>query len=109
MMENVHSETYSLFIEALVKDTKEKMELFTSLESIPCIMKKGIWAIKWMNSSNTFAERLVAFAAVEGIFFSGAFCAIFWLKKRGLLPGLTFSNELISRDEGLHTEFAVLL
>lgn len=108
-MENVHSETYSLLIDTYIKDNVEKDMLLRSIETIPCIQKKGEWAVKWISSDVSFAERLVAFAAVEGIFFSGAFCAIFWLKKRGLMQGLTFSNELISRDEGLHTDFACLL
>lgn len=108
MMENIHSETYSLLIDTYIKDQKEKSRLFNALETVPCVGKKGQWALKWINSEN-FAERLVAFAAVEGIFFSGSFCSIFWLKKRGLMPGLTFSNELISRDEGLHCDFACLL
>ncbi len=108
MMENIHSETYSLLIDTYIKDPKEKDYLFNALETVPAVQKKGEWAIKWINSEN-FAERLIAFAAVEGIFFSGSFCSIFWLKKRGLMPGLTFSNELISRDEGLHCDFACLL
>jgi ribonucleotide reductase beta subunit family protein with ferritin-like domain len=108
-MENVHSETYSLLIDTYIKDNTEKTRLFTAMENIPCVQLKAEWALKWINPENSFAERLVAFAAVEGIFFSGSFCAIFWLKKRGKMPGLTFSNELISRDEGLHQEFAVLL
>lgn len=108
MMENIHSETYSLLIDTYIKDPKEKQRLFHALETVPCVQRKGEWALKWINSEN-FAERLVAFAAVEGIFFSGSFCSIFWLKKRGLMPGLTFSNELISRDEGLHCDFACLL
>ena len=108
-MEGIHSETYSLLIDTYVKDEEEKAKLFNAIETIPCIEKKADWALYWMRDHNQFAVRLVAFACVEGIFFSGAFCAIFWLKKRGLLPGLTFSNELISRDEGLHTEFAVAL
>lgn len=108
MMENIHAETYSLLIDTYIKDPKEKNHLFNALETVPCVGKKGSWALKWINSEN-FAERLVAFAAVEGIFFSGSFCSIFWLKKRGLMPGLTFSNELISRDEGLHCDFACLL
>ena len=108
MMENIHSETYSLLIDTYIKDPKEKDYLFNALETVPAVQKKGEWAIKWINSDN-FAERLIAFAAVEGIFFSGSFCSIFWLKKRGLMPGLTFSNELISRDEGLHCDFACLL
>jgi ribonucleoside-diphosphate reductase beta chain len=109
-MENIHSEMYSLLIDTYIKDPVEKDQLFKSLENFPCIKKKGDWAIKWINDSDSsFATRLLAFACVEGIFFSGAFCSIFWLKKRGKMPGLTFSNELISRDEALHTEFAVLL
>jgi ribonucleoside-diphosphate reductase subunit M2 len=109
-MENIHSETYSLLIDSYVKDENEKTRLFQAIENFPCIQKKADWAIHWMNDqSSDFATRLVAFACVEGIFFSGAFCSIFWLKKRGLMPGLTFSNEFISRDEALHTEFAVLL
>lgn len=108
MMENIHSETYSLLIDTYVKDEKEKNQLFNAIEYFPAIMKKAEWALKWIKS-DSFAERLIAFAAVEGIFFSGAFCSIFWLKKRGLMPGLTFSNELISRDEGLHCDFAVHL
>jgi ribonucleotide reductase beta subunit family protein with ferritin-like domain len=108
-MENIHSETYSLLIDTYIKDDSEKDKLFNALENFPCISKKAEWALKWMNPENHFAKRLVAFACVEGIFFSGAFCSIYWLKKRGLMPGLTFSNELISRDEALHTEFAVYL
>ncbi|PIY08007.1 MAG: ribonucleoside-diphosphate reductase [Flexibacter sp. CG_4_10_14_3_um_filter_32_15] len=108
MMENVHAETYSLLIDSYIKGTKEKDYLFNALENLPCVAKKGDWALRWIESDN-FAERLVAFAAVEGIFFSGSFCSIFWLKKRGLMPGLSFSNELISRDEGLHCDFACLL
>lgn len=108
MMENIHSETYSLLIDTYVKDEKEKDMLFHALDNFPAIKKKADWAIKWIDSPS-FAERLIAFAAVEGIFFSGAFCSIFWLKKRGLMPGLTFSNELISRDEGVHCDFAVHL
>ena len=108
MMENIHSETYSLLIDTYIKDPKEKDYLFNALETVPAVQRKGEWALKWINSEN-FAERLIAFAAVEGIFFSGSFCSIFWLKKRGLMPGLTFSNELISRDEGLHCDFACLL
>lgn len=108
MMENIHSETYSLLIDTLVKDEKEKDILFKALENFPAIAKKADWALKWIESPS-FAERLIAFAAVEGIFFSGAFCSIYWLKKRGLMPGLTFSNELISRDEGMHCDFAVHL
>ncbi|SFW48476.1 ribonucleotide-diphosphate reductase subunit beta [Cellulophaga fucicola] len=108
MMENIHSETYSLLIDTYVKDEKEKDILFHALENFPAIRKKADWALKWIESPS-FAERLIAFAAVEGIFFSGSFCSIFWLKKRGLMPGLTFSNELISRDEGLHCDYAVHL
>jgi ribonucleoside-diphosphate reductase beta chain len=108
MMENIHSETYALLIDTYIKDTTEKNRLFHAIETVPCVKKKGEWALKWIENG-TFAERLVAFAAVEGIFFSGSFCSIFWLKKRGLMPGLTFSNELISRDEGMHCEFACLL
>lgn len=110
MMENVHSETYSLLIDTYIKDKTEKASLFRAIENYACIKKKADWAIKWIHDKrSTFATRLIAFACVEGIFFSGAFCSIYWLKKRGLMPGLTFSNELISRDEGMHTEFAVLL
>ena len=105
MMENIHSETYSLLIDTYIKDKEEQNILFNAIETIPAIKKKAEWAIKWINSKS-FVERLVAFAAVEGIFFSGSFCSIFWLKKRGLMPGLTFSNELISRDEGMHCDYA---
>lgn len=108
MMENIHSETYSLLIDTYIRDDKEKDYLFNALETFPPVKKKAEWALDWIDNGN-FAQRLVAFAAVEGIFFSGSFCSIFWLKKRGLMPGLTFSNELISRDEGMHMEFAVLL
>lgn len=108
MMENIHSETYSLLIDTYVKDEAEKHELFHAIETFPAIKDKAEWALKWIES-DSFAERLIAFAAVEGIFFSGSFCSIFWLKKRGLMPGLTFSNELISRDEGMHCDFAVHL
>ena len=108
MMENIHSETYSLLIDTYVKDEAEKTQLFNAIEVFPAIRKKADWALKWIDS-DSFAERLIAFAAVEGIFFSGAFCSIYWLKKRGLMPGLTFSNELISRDEGVHCDFAVHL
>jgi ribonucleoside-diphosphate reductase beta chain len=109
-IESIHSETYSLLIDTYIKDRQEKDHLLNAINTIPCIKKKADWALQWITSKeDSFAHRLVAFAAVEGIFFSGAFCAIFWLKERGLMPGLTFSNELISRDEGLHTEFAVLL
>lgn len=110
MMENIHSIMYSQLIETYIKNPIEKDKLFNAIENFPCIKKKADWAINWINDKESdFATRLVAFACVEGIFFSGAFCAIFWLKKRGLLPGLSFSNELISRDEALHTEFAILL
>ena len=108
VMENIHSETYSLLIDTYVKDPKERDKLFNAIENFDAIKKKADWALKWIDSPS-FAERLIAFAAVEGIFFSGAFCSIFWMKKRGLLPGLTFSNELISRDEGMHCDFAVHL
>jgi ribonucleotide reductase beta subunit family protein with ferritin-like domain len=108
-MENIHSETYSLLIDTYISDREEKHFLFNAMQNVPVIKKKAEWALKWINSSDTFAERLVAFSAIEGIFFSGSFCAIFWLKKRGLMPGLTFSNELISRDEGLHCDFACLI
>ena len=109
-MENIHSIMYSTLIESYINDKTEKLRLFNAVNEFPCIKKKADWAIKWINDKrSTFATRLIAFACVEGIFFSGAFCSIFWLKKRGLMPGLTFSNELISRDEALHTEFAVLL
>jgi ribonucleoside-diphosphate reductase beta chain len=108
MMENIHSETYALLIDTYIKDPVEKDRLFHAIDTVPCVGKKAQWALRWINNG-TFAERLVAFAAVEGIFFSGSFCSIFWLKKRGLMPGLTFSNELISRDEGLHCEFACQL
>jgi len=108
MMENIHSETYALLIDTYTKDPKEKDRLFHAIDTVPAVKKKAEWALRWIENGS-FAERLVAFAAVEGIFFSGSFCSIFWLKKRGLMPGLTFSNELISRDEGLHCEFACLL
>ena len=109
-MENIHSETYSLLIDSYIKDNDEKDKLFNAIANFPCIEKKAKWALKWINDKrSSFASRLIAFACVEGIFFSGAFCSIYWLKKRGLMPGLTFSNELISRDEALHTEFAVYL
>jgi ribonucleoside-diphosphate reductase beta chain len=108
-MENIHAETYGQLIDTYIKDNKEKNHLFKAIETIPCIKKKADWAMKWINGNDDFALRLLAFAAIEGIFFSGSFCSIFWLKKRGLMPGLTFSNELISRDEGLHTDFACLL
>ncbi len=108
MMENIHSETYSLLIDTYINDPAEKHKLFNAIETIPAVKKKAEWALKWVESEH-FQERLIAFAAVEGIFFSGSFCSIFWLKKRGLMPGLSFSNELISRDEGMHCDFAVLL
>jgi ribonucleoside-diphosphate reductase subunit M2 len=109
-MENIHSEMYSLLIETYINDKDEKNKLFNAVKTFPCIRKKADWAIKWINDKrSSFATRLLAFACVEGIFFSGAFCSIYWLKKRGLMPGLTFSNELISRDEALHCEFAILL
>jgi len=108
-IENIHAEVYSLLIEKFISDEREKTTLFQAITEIDCIKKKAAWALKWFSRENSFAERLVAFATVEGIFFSGSFCAIYWLKKRGLMPGLTFSNELISRDEGMHTDFAVLL
>ena len=109
-VENIHSETYSLLIDTYIKDPDEKIHLLHAIETIPCVQRKARWALNWCNPTNvSFAERMVAFAAVEGIFFSGSFCAIFWLKKRGLMPGLSFSNELISRDEGLHCNFACLL
>ena len=108
MMENIHSEVYSLLIDTYIRNEKEKDELFRAIEIFPAIKKKADWALKWVES-DSFAERLIAFSAVEGIFFSGSFCSIFWMKKRGLLPGLTFSNELINRDEGLHADFAVYL
>jgi ribonucleoside-diphosphate reductase beta chain len=108
MMENIHSETYSLLIDTYIKDKEEQNHLFNAIDTVPAVQKKAEWALKWIGSES-FVERLIAFAAVEGIFFSGSFCSIFWLKKRGLMPGLSFSNELISRDEGLHTDFAVHL
>jgi ribonucleoside-diphosphate reductase beta chain len=108
MIENIHSETYSLLIDTYIKDPAEKDKLFHAIETVPCVARKAEWALKWI-ANGSFAERLVAFAAVEGIFFSGSFCSIFWLKKRGLMPGLSFSNELISRDEGLHCDFACML
>ncbi|MGV3630089.1 MAG: ribonucleoside-diphosphate reductase small subunit [Bacteroidota bacterium] len=107
-IENIHSETYSLLIDTYIKDTADKNHLFNAIDTLDCVKKKADWALRWIDKGN-FAERLVAFAAVEGIFFSGSFCSIFWLKKRGLMPGLSFSNELISRDEGLHCDFACLL
>ena len=108
MMENIHSETYSLLIDTYITDVKEKDYLFNAIDTLDCVKKKAQWALRWIDQGN-FQERLIAFAAVEGIFFSGSFCSIFWLKKRGLMPGLTFSNELISRDEGMHCDFACLL
>merc|ERR1719454_2409368 len=108
-MENIHSETYSLLIEHYIRDPVEKDSIFDAIHTMPAVQEKAAWAVQWMNKENCFAERLVAFAAVEGILFSGSFCAIYWHKKRGMMPGLTFSNELISRDEGLHAEFACLL
>ncbi len=110
MMENIHSETYSLLIDTYIKNQDEKMKLFRAIDNFDCIKKKADWAIKWINDKrSSFATRLIAFACIEGIFFSGSFCAIYWLKKRGIMPGLTFSNELISRDEGMHTDYAVCL
>ncbi|WOL11346.1 ribonucleoside-diphosphate reductase small chain-like [Canna indica] len=108
-IENIHSEMYSLLLDTYIKDSDEKRRLFRAIETVPPIARKAEWALRWIESSGSFAERIVAFACVEGIFFSGSFCAIFWVKKRGLMPGLTFSNELISRDEGLHCDFACLL
>ena len=108
-IENIHSETYSLLIDTYIKDPEEKDKLFHAIDTVPAVKRKAEWALRWIAGESTFAERLVAFAAVEGIFFSGSFCSIFWLKKRGLMPGLAFSNELISRDEGLHCDFACLL
>lgn len=108
MIENIHSETYSLLIDTYIKDTSEKSKLFNAIETIDCVKKKADWALRWIDKGS-FAERLIAFAAVEGIFFSGSFCSIFWLKKRGLMPGLSFANELISRDEGMHCDFACML
>ncbi|KAF5191436.1 Ribonucleoside-diphosphate reductase small chain [Thalictrum thalictroides] len=108
-IENIHSEMYSLLLESYIKDSNEKNHLFRAIETVPCVKKKAEWALRWIDGSESFAERIIAFACVEGIFFSGSFCSIFWLKKRGLMPGLTFSNELISRDEGLHCDFACLL
>lgn len=110
MMENIHAEAYSLLIDTYIKDVARRDQLFNAMETIPCIKRKAEWALKWIADDRApFAERLLAFATVEGVFFSGSFAAIFWLKKRGLMPGLTFSNELISRDEGIHTDFACLL
>ncbi|EPY34419.1 ribonucleoside-diphosphate reductase small chain [Angomonas deanei] len=109
MMENIHSETYSVLLDTYISDNDEKVKLLHAIQTIPSIQNKAEWAVRWIGSEASFQERLIGFAAVEGIFFSGSFCAIFWLKKRGVMPGLTFSNELISRDEGLHTDFACLL
>ena len=108
-IENIHAETYSLLIDTYIDDNKEKDFLFNAIETLDCVKKKADWAMRWIDEAPSFAHRLIAFAAVEGIFFSGSFCSIFWLKKRGLMPGLSFSNELISRDEGLHCDFACLL
>merc|ERR1711912_15045 len=108
-MENIHSETYSLLIEQYIRDSAEQEKVFNAIATMPAVREKAQWAIQWMNTENSFAERLVAFAAVEGVLFSGSFCSIYWLKKRSMMPGLTFSNELISRDEGLHADFACLL
>jgi ribonucleoside-diphosphate reductase beta chain len=108
-IENVHSEMYSLLIDTYITDSVEKNKLFNAINTIPCVTKKAQWALKWIDNADSFETRLIAFAAVEGIFFSGSFCSIYWLKNRGLMPGLTFSNELISKDEGMHTDFACLL
>ena len=109
-IENIHSEVYSLLIDTYIRDPAEKSRLLNAIETVPCVQRKAAWALKWLDATKaSFAERMVAFAAVEGIFFSGSFCAIFWLKKRGLMPGLAFSNELISRDEGMHCDFACLM
>ena len=108
-VEDIHSETYALLIDTYVQDSEEKKHLFNAIKTIPCVQQKAEWGFKWITSSESFAQRLIAFAIVEGVFFSGSFCAIYWLKKRGLMPGLTFSNELISRDEAIHTNFACLL
>jgi len=108
-IEDIHAETYSLLIDTYIQDKEEKQKLFNAMTTLDCVQKKANWALKWIENAPSFAHRLIAFAAVEGIFFSGSFCAIFWLKKRGLMPGLTFSNELISRDEGMHCDFACLL
>ena len=109
MMENIHNETYSLQIDNIIRNNEEKEKALNAIKNYPCIKRKADWAYKWIESRESYAQRLIAFAIVEGVFFSGSFCAIFWLKKRGLMPGLTFSNELISRDEGLHRDFACLL
>lgn len=108
-IEDIHAETYSLLIDTYIKNKKEKNDLFNAIETLDCVRKKADWALRWIDNAPSFAHRLIAFAAVEGIFFSGSFCSIYWLKKRGLMPGLTFSNELISRDEGMHCDFACLL
>ncbi len=108
-IEDIHAETYSLLIDTYIQDSQEKNALFNAIETLPCVQKKAQWALRWIEEAPSFAHRLIAFAAVEGIFFSGSFCSIYWLKKRGLMPGLTFSNELISRDEGMHCDFACLL
>jgi ribonucleoside-diphosphate reductase beta chain len=108
-IEDIHAETYSLLIDTYIQDTEEKNSLFNAIRTLDCVRKKAGWALNWIDNAPSFAHRLIAFAAVEGIFFSGSFCAIYWLKKRGLMPGLTFSNELISRDEGMHTDFACML
>jgi len=108
-IENIHSEMYSLLIDTYISDSYEKQRLFNALETVPCVRQKADWAMRWINDSDSFAERLIGFACVEGIFFSSSFCSIYWLKKRGLMPGLTFSNELIARDEGMHTDFACLI
>ncbi|EJF54108.1 ribonucleotide reductase, beta subunit [Saprospira grandis DSM 2844] len=108
-IEDIHAETYSLLIDTYIQDSAEKNELFNAMQTLPCVQRKAKWAIKWIEEAPSFAHRLIAFAAVEGIFFSGSFCSIYWLKKRGIMPGLTFSNELISRDEGMHCDFACLL
>lgn len=108
-MENIHSETYALLIDNYIKDPTEKDYLFSAISTVPAVTKKAEWAVRWMDENASFAERLIGYACVEGILFSGSFCAIYWLKKRGLMPGLTFSNELISRDEGLHADFGCLV
>jgi len=108
-IEDIHAETYSLLIDTYIQDSAEKNELFNAMQTLPCVQRKAKWAIKWIEEAPSFAHRLIAFAAIEGIFFSGSFCSIYWLKKRGIMPGLTFSNELISRDEGMHCDFACLL
>jgi ribonucleoside-diphosphate reductase beta chain len=108
-IENIHNEMYSLLIDTYIKDKQEKQRLFRAIETVPCVKRKAEWALKWITSKENYARRLVAFACVEGIFFSGSFCAVYWLKERGVMPGLTTSNEFIARDEGLHTEFACLI